>query len=93
MRVPSPCGPAAASPSARGWHRPCPWLTYFLPSLAIAEVQVLRPDTGVLLDDLADHPHVIVGRLDTTNTGLRLGATRCGVKADPGFPRQLVGAD
>ncbi|MGH3803356.1 MAG: hypothetical protein ACRDTD_25150 [Pseudonocardiaceae bacterium] len=42
-------------------------LTYFLPSLAIAEVQVLRPDTGGLLDDLADHPHVIVGRLNSTD--------------------------
>ncbi|MGH3869732.1 MAG: hypothetical protein ACRDQ4_27260 [Pseudonocardiaceae bacterium] len=31
--------------------------------MAIAEVRVLRPDAGVLLDDLAGHPHVIVGRL------------------------------
>ena len=42
-------------------------LTYFLPSLAIAEVQVLRPETSGLLDDLADHPHVIVGRLSSTD--------------------------
>jgi hypothetical protein len=42
-------------------------LTYFLPSLALAEVQVLRPETGALLDDLAAHPHVIVGRLGTTD--------------------------
>jgi hypothetical protein len=42
-------------------------LTYLLPSLAITEVQVLRPDTGALLDDLAAHPHIIVGRLTTTD--------------------------
>ena len=41
-------------------------LTYFLPALAIAEVQVLRPEAGVLLDELASHPHVIVGRLGAT---------------------------
>jgi hypothetical protein len=41
-------------------------LTYFLPSLAIAEAQVLRPETGVLLADLAAHP---VG--DTDNTATR----------------------
>jgi len=27
----------------------------------------LRPDTGGLLDDLADHPHVVVGRLDPSD--------------------------
>jgi hypothetical protein len=27
----------------------------------------LRPDTGGLLDDLATHPHIIVGRLTTTD--------------------------
>lgn len=37
-------------------------LTYFLPSLAITEVQVLRPENSGLLDDLMNHPHVIVGR-------------------------------
>jgi hypothetical protein len=35
--------------------------------LALAEVQVLRPETGAFLDDLAAHPHVIVGRLSTTD--------------------------
>jgi hypothetical protein len=62
MQALSPRGPAAVSAFSvwlgaarvRG-------LTYFVPSLAIAEVQVLRPDTAVLLDDLAVHPHVIVG--------------------------------
>lgn len=38
-------------------------LTYFLPFLAIAEVRLLRPEAGVLLGELAAHPHVIVGRL------------------------------
>jgi hypothetical protein len=42
-------------------------LTYFLPSLALIEVQILRPDTGALLDELASHPHVIVGRLDAAD--------------------------
>ncbi|MBV9141568.1 MAG: hypothetical protein JO115_11735 [Pseudonocardiales bacterium] len=38
----------------------------------------MRPDTGVLLDDLAVHPHVIVGRLGSTDAAAierRLEAT------------------
>lgn len=42
-------------------------LTYFLPSLALIEVQILRPDTGALLDELAAHLHVIVGRLEVAD--------------------------
>lgn len=42
-------------------------LTYYLPSLAITEVRVLRPDVDVLLDELAAHPHVVLGRLDAAD--------------------------
>lgn len=39
-------------------------LTYFLPSQALAEVRLLWPDSESLLEDLASHPHVIVGELE-----------------------------
>jgi len=42
-------------------------LTYYLPSLAITEVRVLRPDADVLLDELVAHPHVVLGRLDAAD--------------------------
>lgn len=42
-------------------------LTYYLPSLAITEVRVLRPDADILLDELAAHPHVVLGRLDAAD--------------------------
>jgi len=42
-------------------------LTYFLPSLAVTEIRVLRPDADVLLDELTAHPHIVLGRLDAAD--------------------------
>jgi len=39
-------------------------LTFVLPRLARFEVEVLRPDAAVLLDDLTAHPQVVVTDLD-----------------------------
>ncbi|MGH3755202.1 MAG: hypothetical protein ACRDRP_21415 [Pseudonocardiaceae bacterium] len=45
--------------------------------MAITEVRVLRPDAGVLLDDLAEHPHVIVGQLGTTDAAGTVNLVAC----------------
>ncbi len=39
-------------------------LTLYLPSLARAEVETLRPHAAVLLDDLVAYPNVVLGRLE-----------------------------
>ena len=41
-------------------------LALYVPSLALAEVRVVRPDAAPLLADLLTHPSVIVGEFDAT---------------------------
>lgn len=38
-------------------------LTFLLPDLAVAEVRTLRPNAGVVIDELVTHPHVVLTRM------------------------------
>jgi predicted nucleic acid-binding protein len=39
-------------------------LTFYLPSLALAEVRAVRPDAGPQLAEVLGHPSVVLGELD-----------------------------
>ncbi|MCA1604295.1 MAG: hypothetical protein LC775_02155 [Acidobacteria bacterium] len=41
-------------------------LPLYLPSLVLAEVRAVRPDTGAELAELLGHPSVVLGELDAT---------------------------
>lgn len=53
-------------PSALAWFDTA-WalsLPLYLPTLALAEVRAVRPDTGPQLAEILGHPSVVVGELD-----------------------------
>lgn len=38
-------------------------LTFLLPELAVAEVRILRPHAGGVIEELVTHPHVVLTRM------------------------------
>jgi hypothetical protein len=54
-------------------------LTFLLPELAMAEVRTLRPHAAGVIDELVNHPHVVLTRMspaDIANIEALLAASR-----------------
>ncbi|HET9254052.1 MAG TPA: hypothetical protein VFO16_02475 [Pseudonocardiaceae bacterium] len=54
-------------------------LTFLLPDLAVTEVRTLRPHAGGVIDELVNHPHVVLTRMspaDATSVEALLATSR-----------------
>ncbi len=52
-------------------------MTFLLPDLAVAEIRTLRPHAAGVIDELVNHPHVMLTRMspaDATSVEARQGS-------------------